>query len=445
MQHHYRQKNDKLRYYLTYSYTAYQKVLEQRNCLDFAHQQKCIYNLLKDPQTFPQVTKGLRYIIVDEYQDTSYIQEQILILLASATGANNLCVVGDEDQALYRFRGATIRNILGFKQTFPESQRMYLLTNYRSHTSIVDMYNTWMTSINWTNNQGVPVRTAKHVHPNPLRVYQNYSAVYTAIYNNPYDEAEQFAEMVASLKTQGKFKIIVRWHYFCAASNRTSAPLTSKPCNEKTFPSSVLARDLTLLKKRFRLIIGCLACILDYNSDPRENDFLGDDISEYLGDCQRDVEQACLTSPSLQKMFFTMKREFVCSEEDLQIPNISLVDYFYRLITAKPFLIYVKGDDDQEGPIHNLELFSQLLHTFQRYYYHGIVTLQNRRRIAHDFFQKFLSLLHTDGLNQYEDAHQPIPKGHVPILTIHQAKGLEFPVVVVGRQEREFERLLQRV
>jgi DNA helicase-2/ATP-dependent DNA helicase PcrA len=429
-------ENDKLRYYLTYTYTAYQKMLQKRNCLDFAHQQKCIYNLLKDPQTFPHVTKGLRYIIVDEYQDTSYIQEQILILLASATSTNNLCVVGDEDQALYRFRGATIRNILGFKQAFPESRKIYLMTNYRSHTSIIDMYNTWITSINWTNHQGVPVRTEKHVQPISSRTYPNYSAVYTAVYDNPDDEAEQFAEIVASLKTQGKIHDYSQVALLLRSVKPNFSSHYIKALQRKNIPFFCPRARSYFDQKEIRLIIGCFARILDYNADPLENEFLGEDLREYLGNCQRDVEQACLTSSSLQKMLFTIKQEFVHSAEDPDTSNTSLTDYFYRFITAKPFLTYVKGDNDHEEPLHNLELFSQLLHIFQRYYRHSVVTLQNRNRIAHDFFQKFLSLLHIDGLNQYEDTHQPIPEGHVPILTIHQAKGLEFPVVVVGRLDK---------
>src|SRR6266700_2526486 len=93
--------NDRLRLYLTHAYAKYQRLLEQRNCLDFAHLQKCIYNLLHDPTTFPHVTRGIRYVLVDEYQDTNYIQEQILTMLASTTSSNNLFVTNDEDQALY--------------------------------------------------------------------------------------------------------------------------------------------------------------------------------------------------------------------------------------------------------------------------------------------------------------------------------------------------------
>lgn len=86
----------------------------------------------------------ITHLMVDEYQDTNYIQEQLVFLLAGKK--KNICVVGDDDQGLYRFRGATIRNILEFPQKFNagECKVVPLVVNYRSNTDIVDFYNTWM-------------------------------------------------------------------------------------------------------------------------------------------------------------------------------------------------------------------------------------------------------------------------------------------------------------
>ncbi|BAQ63135.1 ATP-dependent DNA helicase UvrD/PcrA (plasmid) [Geminocystis sp. NIES-3708] len=87
--------------------------------------------------------------MVDEYQDTNTIQDRILNLIA---GDNpNLCVVGDDDQGLYRFRGATIRNILQFKDKFPDNncQQVELTVNYRSHPEIIHFYNRWMREPDW--------------------------------------------------------------------------------------------------------------------------------------------------------------------------------------------------------------------------------------------------------------------------------------------------------
>jgi superfamily I DNA/RNA helicase len=88
-------------------------------------------DLLQDRQIAESVIRDIRYVLVDENQDTNYIQEQLLIKMTERSG--NLCVVGDEDQSLYRFRGATVRNILEFPLRFPNCRVVRLTTNYRSH------------------------------------------------------------------------------------------------------------------------------------------------------------------------------------------------------------------------------------------------------------------------------------------------------------------------
>ena len=85
-----------------------------------------------------------------------------------------------------------------------------------------------------------------------------------------------------------------------------------------------------------------------------------------------------------------------------------------------------------ENTARNLAIFSQLLNVFQSYYHYTVVTQRNRELIRFHFFNSFLRLLYDGGINEYEDPEQPFPKGHVQVMTIHQAKGLEFPVVVVG-------------
>src|SRR5581483_4456872 len=120
------------------AYERYQAKLFERNRVDFAHLQALVHGLLADAAIGPAVAARFRYVLVDEYQDTNYVQEQVLTKLASAT--RNLCVVGDEDQSLYRFRGATVRNILEFPKSFPDCKRVDLTTNYRSHEKIVRAY-----------------------------------------------------------------------------------------------------------------------------------------------------------------------------------------------------------------------------------------------------------------------------------------------------------------
>lgn len=129
----------------------YQKLLEQHNCLDFSGiQYEALQLLTQQPAVLTQLQQRFSHLMVDEYQDTNTIQERILLLLAG--DRHNLCVVGDDDQGLYRFRGATIRNILEFPTLFPDGacKRVTLSTNYRSHPDIIRFYNQWMEAQTWT-------------------------------------------------------------------------------------------------------------------------------------------------------------------------------------------------------------------------------------------------------------------------------------------------------
>jgi len=103
-------------------------------------------------------------------------------------------------------------------------------------------------------------------------------------------------------------------------------------------------------------------------------------------------------------------------------------DYFYRMLALDPFIKTVRN----ENAARNLAIFSQLLNLFQNYYHYTVVTYRNREILRYHLFNSFLRLLHDGGINEYEDPDRPFPKGYVQVMTIHQAKGLEFPVVVVG-------------
>lgn len=130
----------------------YEKLLAELNLIDFTRIQTEAYALLKNnPEILKGIQSKLTYFMIDEYQDTNSIQEQLLMLLCSTT--ENVCVVGDDDQGLYRFRGATIRNILEFPARFDfgKCKIIKLVKNYRSNKDIVDFYNKWMITTSGKN------------------------------------------------------------------------------------------------------------------------------------------------------------------------------------------------------------------------------------------------------------------------------------------------------
>lgn len=146
-------------------FSKYQELLHDNNSLDFSGIQYEALQLLETrPEVLAQLREKLTYLMVDEYQDTNTIQERILLLLAGEK--HNLCVVGDDDQGLYRFRGATIRNILEFPALFDEGQckRVALTVNYRSHPDIIRFYNEWMREQTWEDGSRV-FRFAKQIVP----------------------------------------------------------------------------------------------------------------------------------------------------------------------------------------------------------------------------------------------------------------------------------------
>jgi DNA helicase-2/ATP-dependent DNA helicase PcrA len=409
------------------AYQRYQQALFRENRIDFAHLQKLVYDLLLDPDIAPTVTHGIKYVMVDEYQDTNFIQEQILLKLTEAS--RNLCVVGDEDQSLYRFRGATVRNILEFTNRVPGVKVEKLVINYRSHLCIVKAYDGWMASADWSNPNGLPFRYNKTINPDPEAKHPSCPAVLCICGKDECDEAERFADMVAFLK--GK-EVIVDYSQVALLlhsvrlehSGRYLAALEAR-CIPAFCPRARAYFD----NDEVRLMVACLALIFGYHGSGR-GQITGKpltDLADYVDSCIVEMAKRCGSNHPLAQAVRGFAQE-IAGLKEKQSLDLRPADYFYRLIAFEPFASFVKD----ENCARNLAVLSQLLNTFQNYYHSNVVTFKNREYLRYNLFNSFLRLLHEGGINEYEDPEQPFPKGYVQVMTIHQAKGLEFPVVVVG-------------
>ncbi len=121
---------------LAKTYAAYQKLLAEHGCVDFGDLITLVLKLLRtNPLVLKRVQERFRYILVDEFQDTNFAQFELLKLLASH---KNLTVCGDDDQSIYKFRGAAISNILNFEKDFPDAHKVVLTENYRSTQGVLD-------------------------------------------------------------------------------------------------------------------------------------------------------------------------------------------------------------------------------------------------------------------------------------------------------------------
>ena len=181
----------------------FEALLDERGALDLSRLQARTDELLQDDAVARRVGARIRHLLVDEYQDTSSIQERVLLRLAEAN--RNPCVVGDDDQAIYRFRGASVRNLLEFPERFPDTTMRRLTVNYRSHPGIVAACDHWMASADWTNREpeGMPFRRHKTVKPHAPDKHPDYPSVIAVLGNGPRDEAQRLAELLRLLRTHG--------------------------------------------------------------------------------------------------------------------------------------------------------------------------------------------------------------------------------------------------
>lgn len=187
------------------AYTMYQEALIKNNAMDFDDLIMNTVELLRNNEdVLNDYQKRFKYIMVDEYQDTNTAQFQLIRLLAG--GYKNLCVVGDDDQSIYKFRGANIRNILDFEKYYPEAKVIRLEQNYRSTQNILDAANAVI-----ANNEG---RKEK-------KLWTDQGAgdlIHLRMFDTAYEEAEFIADDVARKTRKGLIN-----YGDCAVLYRTNA------------------------------------------------------------------------------------------------------------------------------------------------------------------------------------------------------------------------------
>ncbi len=423
---------DTLLHYLTYAYDNYRRVLVDTNSTDFAHLQKWAYKLLHMPHISEKIIKGIRYVLVDEYQDTNYIQEQILILLASGSDPKNLIVIGDEDQALYRFRGATVRNILTFiTETFPESKKVLLTANYRSQAGIIAICNQWIKDFDWSNGDGSPLRTEKSLRPGSSG-HPYLSTIYVDA-TDVQNEAEQFADIVDRLKKQRKIEDYSDVAFLLYSVRPEKSEPYVRALNKQGIPVYCPRARAFFQQEEIMLLLGCFARILHYSEEQADAEVTDDAFSDYLANCQQKLASFCQRFPVLARELQRIEQEMhlLCEGKDV-FDGQRLAESFYRMIFEDPFLSF----QQQEHIKNNLVSFSRLIETFQRHYCQHAAPTDGLQEIRTYFFDQFFFFLYQDGANEDGDQQQPFLKGHVHIMTIHQAKGLEFPVVLIGRLDK---------
>ena len=204
--------------------------------------------------------------MVDEHQDTNYIQEQLLLRLAAQS--RNICVVGDEDQSLYRFRGATVRNILEFPERVPGCQTINLTTNYRSHRQIVAAYDRWMASATWTEN-GRRFRFNKTIEPDPKAKHAKYPSIFCVSGQDADDEAERFADLVQFLKRENVIEDYSQVALLLHSVRLAHSGPFIDALDKKGIPAFCPRARAYFENEEVRLMVACLALVFGYHGSGR--------------------------------------------------------------------------------------------------------------------------------------------------------------------------------
>lgn len=424
----------------------YQKILEENNLIDFSGIQTEAYWLLSNHQeVLAEIRTKIKYIMIDEYQDTNYIQEQIVFLLGQEH--KNICVVGDDDQGLYRFRGATIRNILEFPQKFlnGECKVIPLVINYRSNSDIVDFYNEWMTTTDgarfrfrWKN-----FRYDKTIEPHEKTLLHSSAAVKLSSEDDEDEWHERILTFINRLKTSGK---LLDYNQIAFLFNSVKHERVTKLARflESNGVNVYSPRsNMFFQRDEIKLMIGCLMLMFPQyvkGLEEQSYQFLQPGHYQYYRHC---IEAA---NDYLKKAEAADFRNWIRRRGKLHNGLNEATDYaysglIYQMFEFAPFSSILNTEMNvgliDLRPARNIALFTQVINKFE--YLHRIsvldpATYKGRRRIDSNtelLFNLYLRLLYDGGIAEYEDDAEYAPSGCVSFLTIHQSKGMEFPIVFV--------------
>ena len=424
----------------------YRSILEEENMMDFSSIQIEAYNLLKDyPDVLNEMQNKLTYIMVDEYQDTNFIQEQIVFLLADRH--HNICVVGDDDQGLYRFRGATIRNILEFPQKFPAGQCRIipLVVNYRSNSDIVDFYNKWMATTSGAKFKFCwdKYRYDKKIEPHTKTTLKSPAVVKLSGEEDTDEWHDKILWFIDELKLSGKLSDYNQIAFLFNSVKHQRVISLANFLEAHGINVYSPRSDMFFQRDEIKLALGCLMLMFPrYVNGLEENEyqFIKPDLLTYYRNCIITANEY-LSQKENSELLKLLRRN---GKRHLSLSGTTDYAYsglLYQLFEFQPF-VKILDTDMRAGvvdvrPVRNIATLTQIIGKFE--YLHRIDVLDSKeyrgkRRIDRDtelLFNQYLRLLFEGGITEYEDDSEYAPSGCVSFLTIHQSKGMEFPIVIV--------------
>ncbi len=410
------------------TWNKYKEIMEKEGKIDFEDQIWLLVRLIeKKPSILKALQNKYKYILVDEFQDTNYIQFKLLRLMAEKH--RNIMVVGDDDQSIYKFRGAAITNILNFLEYFPDAKIIVLKKNYRTHAPVLECAYR-LIKFNDPNRLESKYNFSKELEPQRKNGKTPVKFIYK---KNEEEEAEAVVEMIEKKLKEGvkpsEIAILVR-------RNQDADPyiraLSSKGISYRFSGSKGLYS-----KQEIKTLIAFIKSI----TDPQDNmAHLHLALSEIYGLSPEDAGICNHFSKrrniSLRKLFRNIsdgKSELPLSEEGIQI--IKRIDtdlrelskiltkeraesIIYSFLQVSGWLKNLQQNPDNLLKIQNIAKFLKIVRSFSD-------SSPSSDLYA---FSNHLDLLQEMGDNPATAESEP-EEDSVNIMTVHKAKGLEFQVV----------------
>ncbi len=421
-------------------YQAYQQLLAQKGFVDFGDQITLSTRLLREhPDARRKLQERFQYVLVDEFQDTNYAQFQLVKELVAQHG--NLTVVADDDQSIYKFRGAAISNILNFGATYPNAHYIVLPENYRSTQPILD----------------VAYRLIRHNDPDRLEVKQQIDKRLTTTklegppvahlhFDSLNAEAERVAEIIAEKVQNGErrprdFCVLVRANHGADAFLRAF--------ESARLPYRFSGNRGLFQRTEIRLLLAFMRSLANPRDDQSLYQLAQSEIYRVpMADLQRCLVVNQATHRALLCLFknpesfeseeplspegrATLAKLVADHEKYLELsrstPAYALL---YNFLKESGYLAQLTNDEALDGDqkIRNLAKFFKTVRNYAHFTEPGDLV----------FFVRHLDLLRDFG-DDPGAADADMDTDAVQVMTVHKAKGLEFPVVfVVGLVAEQF-------
>ena len=454
------------------AYDAYRNSLEAHGRCDFAHLQRKLLDFLSTPngQLFlngdgSDEHPGISYVLVDEYQDTNPIQERIYLGLAERT-PHNLCVVGDDDQALYRFRGGTVACMVNFDCSCRQAwgsqvivTQRPLSTNYRSSPGIVSWYDEYIRSFATMTQPGARVANKPQLVADPNwqlnkqtngATIGNYPDVSFVVGQTEADVADLFADLVQGLLTNGIVTDRSQCVLLVRSTRDRSAGLYQNALQRRDIPVYNPRARTFLDQEEVQSALGTLMAILDPGAG------VGRQVA--AAGIQAMIQTWAAAYNQLSQIYPPLRdyvdrsvariRQIPANQTVTQLAQqvttfpATIQEILYHIISFEPFLTW-QGDPERTLRLGQLTKLLEAYCTlpFPQHPGSSRGTLRTEPNRAGTIYQGQLNhlyyalvgLLTAQGLNDPEDEEVICPPGRFPVMTVHQAKGLEFPFVFVTK------------